>query len=59
MWMDIEIKWSKSDEDKNHKISPACGIEKMITNELNKNRLTDIETKLIVTNGISGRGRQY
>ena len=55
--IDDHIKWSKS--DKYHLISFICGISikwYKWTYLQNRNRLTDIENKLKVTRGESGKG---
>ena len=44
---------SQTEKDKYHRISLICGILKMGQNNLftNRNRVTDIENKLMVTKG--------
>ena len=44
-------KWNKSDEDKYHTLSLLCGIQKWYKGIYlqNKNRLTDLESKFMVT----------
>ena len=52
-------KWSKSEKDKYPMISLICGIWKKWCRWiylLNRNRLTDIENKLMVNKGERGRG---
>ena len=47
-WMDLRdyyTKWSQTEKDRYHIISVVCGI----LNLQNRNRLTDIENKLMVT----------
>ena len=60
-WMDLEIiilsEVSQAEKDKYH-ISLVCGIKKWYkwTYLQNRNRLTDIENKLVVTKGKRGAG---
>ena len=59
---DCHTKWSKPGRDKYHIISLIYGILKKDTNKWtylqNRNRLTDIENKLMVTKGErSGRDK--
>ena len=52
-WIDYHIKWSKSDKDK-YRVSFICGIKKKWykgTDSQNRNKLTDMENKLMVTKG--------
>ena len=63
-WMDLEIvilsEVSQTEKDKYHMISLICGILKKLykwTFIQNRNRPTDIESKLMVTKGESGRGK--
>ena len=56
-WMDLKsiiLSEVNSDRDKYHMTSFRCGIKKNYTNEQylqNRKRLTDIENKLMVTEG--------
>ena len=52
---DSQTEWSKSEEDKYHKVSLICGNFKNDTSELNRNRPTGIEMKLTVTKWKRGR----
>ena len=53
---DYHTKWTKTDEDKYHKISLIHGILKNGTNEFiyKTNRLIDVENKLMVTKDKAG-----
>ena len=56
---DHHTKWSKSNKDKYHMIPLICGILKKLykwTYLQKRNRLTDIENKLMVTKGERDRG---
>ena len=56
---DDYTKWSHKEKDKYHMISLTCGIQKdryKWTYLQIRNRLTDIENKLLVTKGEQGGG---
>ena len=58
-WIDLEIivlsEVSQTEKDKYHMISLICGISNIQMNLFtNRNRLTDIENKLRVTEGEGG-----
>ena len=52
---DCHTEWSKSDKDKYHMISLICGVKKKKdykwTYLQNRNRVTDVENKLMATRG--------
>ena len=56
---DDHTKWSKSEKDKYHMSIPYVWNLKYDTNEVihkSRNRLTDIENRLVIANGRRGRG---
>ena len=55
---DYHTKWSKSDKDKSHDITYMWNLKKWYkwTYLQNRNRLTNIENKFIVTKGKRGGG---